>query len=159
MKAEKREEKQQKRAIKQIAETARAEQKKAADKVTKRIKKAEREIEKVFGGKVAEIVLDKEAAKTIERSAKQKAVDEKMKTPRRTKRVKIREKIAAEAKPAKTTTGKRPKGEKTKTAKRRAPKFEADDVLFCDECAGEFPAATMAKRGEVYLCAGCAAKR
>jgi hypothetical protein len=71
------------------------------------------------------------------------------KKARQTARVKVREQIAAEAKPVKTKVGKAPKGEVVKKA--RKAKADPDEVFFCAGCEGEFKAADVKKvNGELY---------
>lgn len=81
---------------------------------------------------------------------------------RRTKRVQIRERIAAEAAPAKAKLQKAPKGEMIKTGKaavKKVQKDEAEDLYFCAGCEGEFLHKDLKKVGDDLLCGKCRAKK
>jgi DNA-directed RNA polymerase subunit RPC12/RpoP len=110
------------------------------------------------------------------RTLKQQAVDAKTKAPakaaadtplqtaakaniktRRTARIKMRERMAASAAPAKGKVGKAPKGDVVRRARR--PKAAEGDVYFCSKCEGEFSPADLQKIGEDLLCGRCRAKK
>jgi len=162
--AMRREKREAEKAGRREEKKAEREAKKAEREATRAAKKAAREEKKQKRGAAkkalaeAEQKIAHEAEATMYEKKQKKQKKSAEKKPRRTTRVKVREQIAAQSEPVKTKIGKAPKGEKSKTIKKHAPKFDADDTLFCETCGGEFKPAEMKQKAGKYFCPVCSKK-